>query len=106
MTESLIIEDVDAAASIHEHFSELISSYLRSHYQGQVTRIIHPGRVILPTPYYRLLRPPQVAWNCRLNSIHSPLVKLLISFAQTSGKHMILSTAKLLWIGLITPCCC
>ena len=31
-TESLIIEDVDAAASIHEHLSELISSHLRSHH--------------------------------------------------------------------------
>ena len=30
-------------------------------------------------------------------------MKLLISLTQTGGKHMILSTAKLLRIGLITP---
>ena len=29
-TEGLIIEDVDAAASIHEHFSEFISANLRA----------------------------------------------------------------------------
>ena len=56
-TEGLIIEDVDAAASVHEHFSEFISPNLRGHHQAQVTRIIDPGRVIFPTPYDRLLRP-------------------------------------------------
>ena len=29
-------------------------------------------------------------------------MKLLISLTQTGGKYMILSTAKLLWISLIT----
>ena len=49
-TEGLIIEDVDATTSIHGHFSEFISTNLRCHHQGQVTRIINPGRVIFPTP--------------------------------------------------------
>ena len=30
-------------------------------------------------------------------------MKLLISLAQTGGKHMILSTIELLWIGLVSP---
>ena len=30
-------------------------------------------------------------------------MKLLISLAQTGGKYVILSTVKLLWMGLITP---
>ena len=30
-------------------------------------------------------------------------MKLLISLTQTGGKYVILSTVKLLWIGLITP---
>ena len=85
------------------HFSELISTNLRRHHQSQMTRIIDSGRMIFPTPHYRLFRPPQVAWNRRLNGIYCPLMKLLISLTQTGGKHMILSTAKLLWIGLITP---
>ena len=102
-TEGLIIEDVDATASVDEHLSELIHPNLRSHHQGQVTRIINPGRMIFPTPHNRLLRPSQILWNRRLNSIHIPLMKLLVSLAQTSSKHMILSTIELLWIGLVSP---
>ena len=49
-TEILIIEDVDTTASVHEYFSEFISTNLRCHHQGQVTRIINRGRVIFPTP--------------------------------------------------------
>ena len=49
-SESLIIQDVDDTASVHEHLSEFISTNLRCHYQGQVTRIVNPGRVMLPTP--------------------------------------------------------
>ena len=30
-------------------------------------------------------------------------MKLLISLTQTGGKHMILSTIELLWIGLVSP---
>ena len=86
--------------------STLVNLYppnLRSHHQGQVTRIINPGWVIFPTPYNRLLRPSQVTWNRRLNSVHSPLMKLLVSLAQTGSKHMILSTVELLWMGLVSP---
>ena len=53
--ERLIVEDVDAAASIHEYLSEFISTNLRRHYQGQVTRIINPGWVILSALHNRLL---------------------------------------------------
>ena len=41
-------------------------------------------------------------WDYRLNSIHNPLVNLLISLAQTSGEYMILPTIQLLWVTLIT----
>ena len=54
-TESLIIKDVDATASVHEYFSEFISTNLRCHHQGQVTQIVNPGRVIFPAPHNRLL---------------------------------------------------
>ena len=30
-------------------------------------------------------------------------MKLLISLTQTGGKHMILPTIELLWIGLVSP---
>ena len=30
-------------------------------------------------------------------------MKLLISLTQTGGKHVILSTIELLWIGLVSP---
>ena len=97
-----MIEDVDATAPIHEHLSEFISTNLRCHRQGQVTRIVNPGRVIFPTPQDRLLRPSQITRNFRLNSVHNPLMKLLVLFAQTGGKHMILSTIQLLWITLVS----
>ena len=53
--ERLIVEDVDAAASIHEYLSEFVSTNLRRHHQRQVTRIIDPGWVILSAPHNRLL---------------------------------------------------
>ena len=67
-----------------------------------MTRIVNPGRVILSTPYDRLFRPPQIMRDCRLNRIHGPLMKLLVPFAQTGGKHMILPTVQLLWIALVS----
>ena len=76
-----VIEDVGATASIHEHLSELISTNLGCHHQGQVTRIINPGRVIFPTPPNMLLRPSQITWNRRFNSIHNSLTKFLVPFA-------------------------
>ena len=53
--ERLVVEDVDAAASIHEYLSEFVSTNLRCHYQSQVTRIIDPEWVILSAPHNRLL---------------------------------------------------
>ena len=41
-------------------------------------------------------------WNCQFNSIDCPLVKLLITLAQTSGEHMILATIQLFWVTLVT----
>ena len=99
---SLIINDVDATASIHEYLSEFVSTNLRRHHQSQVTRVINPGRVIRSTPHNGLLRPSQVMGNCRLNSVHSPLVELLVSLAQTCGKNVILRNIQLLWMTLIS----
>ena len=99
--EGLIIKDVNAATSIHEHLSKLITPNLRHHHQSQMTRIINLGRVVFPTPYDRLLRPSQITWNRRFNSIHNPLMKFLVPFAQTSGEYMILPTVQLLWVTLI-----
>ena len=58
--------------------------------------------MILPTPHNRVFRPSQITWYCRFNSINCPLVKLLITLAQTSGEHMILPTIQLLWLTLVT----
>ena len=66
-----------------------------------MTRVINPGRVIRPTPHNGLLRPSQVLGNCRLNGVHSPLVKLVVPFAQTCGKSVILPTAQLFGMTLI-----
>ena len=81
VTKRLIIEDVDATASVHEHLSELISTNLGCHHQGQVAWIINPGRVIFPTPHNRLLRPSQITRNRRLNSVDYSLMKFLVPFA-------------------------
>ena len=80
-TEGLIIKDVDATTSIHEYHSEFVSTNLRRHYQGQVTLIVNPGRVIRSTPHNGLLRPSQVMGSCRLNSVHNPLMELLVPLA-------------------------
>ena len=67
-----------------------------------MTRIVNPGWMIFSTPHNRLLGPAQIAWYCRFNSINCPLVKLLITLAQTSSEHMILPTIQLLWVTLVT----
>ena len=76
--EHLIVENVDAAASIHEYLSKLVSTNLRCHYPSQVTQIINPGQVILSAPHNRLLGPMQITWNRWLNGIDGPLVKFLV----------------------------
>ena len=101
-TEGLIIQNVDAAPSIHKYIGELITSHLRCHNQSQVTRIVNMGRMIHSAPYNRLLGPPQVTWYCRFNNINYPLMKLLITLAQTSSGYMILPTIQLLWVTLVT----
>ena len=101
-TEGLIIQNVDTASSIHEYLGELITSHLRCHHQSQVSRIVNPGRMILSAPNNRLIGPPQVTWYRRFNSINRPLVKLLITRAQTSGEYMVLPTIQLLWVTLVT----
>jgi len=55
--EGLIVQDVNAAPSIHEHLGELVTSHLRRHHQSQLTRIIDLGRVIFSAPYDWLFRP-------------------------------------------------
>ena len=49
-TKGLIVKDIDTAASIHEHLREIISSYLWSNHQCQLTWIVNPGREILSAP--------------------------------------------------------
>ena len=39
--ESLVVKDVDAASSVHEHFVKCISSNLRGDYQSQGARVIY-----------------------------------------------------------------
>ena len=99
---SIILKDIDTTASIHKHLCKLVSSHLRSNHQSQLTRIVNPGRVILTAPYDRLLTPPQISRNLRLNRVHYPLMNFLISFAQNCGEHMTLTTIQLFWIALIT----
>ena len=67
-----------------------------------MARIINPGQMILPTPKNRLLRPAQIMGNCRFNRVYYPFMELLITLAQISGQHMILSTIQLLWVTLVT----
>ena len=78
MMKSIVVKDIDAAASIHEYFSELVPSNLRRHHQRQVTWIINPGRVILTAPENRVFRPSQVTGNRQLNGVYCPFMELLI----------------------------
>ena len=41
-------------------------------------------------------------WDHRHNSVHIPLVKLLIPFTETGGEEMVVPTIQLFWIALIT----
>src|SRR4051812_48994211 len=101
-TEGLIIQDVNAAPSVHEHLGELITSHLRCHHQCQLTRIINPGRMIFSAPYDRLFRPAQILRRGRFNGTNCPPLKLSIPFIQACSKDMILSTTQLFRVALIT----
>ena len=73
--------------------STLVNLYppnLRGHHQGQVTRIVNPGWVILSTPQDGLLRPAEILRHRQFNRVYCPLVKLLITLTQTSSEDMIL----------------
>ena len=97
MTESIIVEDINTTASIHEYLSELVTSNLRR----QMTQIINPRRVILTTPHNGLLKPTQVRGNRRLNGVQNPFTEFLIPLAQTRGEDVVLPTIQLFWVTLI-----
>ena len=67
-----------------------------------MTRIVNPGWMILSAPHNGLLGPMQVTRYRRFNNINCPLVKLLISLAQASGKNMILPAIELFRVALVT----
>ena len=56
-SKGLVVEDVDAAPSVHEGLGEDVALNLRSDYQGKFARVMDSRRVVLAGPGNHLIRP-------------------------------------------------
>src|SRR4051812_2096851 len=89
--ESLIIKDIDATSSIHEHFIKYVASNLWGNHQGQSSRVLYHLGVVIPCPGDRLFRTIKPPWTIRLcdHNHGGSLLQLHVPSIAASGEDMI-----------------
>src|SRR5664279_6521557 len=101
------VDDVDAAASVHEYATHVVPADLRVQYQGCVAWPGDSSRVIIPGEGDTLLRPPEVlrcCWWRRRGHIHLSSDQLLAAV----GRAFLLDHADApgCWrISIYSVCC-